>query len=84
MTNIGFEIEKKFFFFGGEFSEEKVKRITREGVRFRVYDASGTCVAQGKFLGDIDALTAFTPIRMAEGDGAIEIRYERGGKFVTL
>lgn len=86
MENIGFEIEGKFFFFGGKdaFSEEKVSRIKSEGVRFRCVDADGCVVSKGRFLGDIDALTAFSPLRVASGDGAIDIQYWRGARYETL
>ena len=85
MENIGFEANSKFFFFGGEFSAEKVERIKNEGVRFLCIDEEEMVVATGRFLGDIDDEIAFRPLDWAEGEfGATEIRYERNGKFVTL
>jgi len=87
MENIGYQIEKKFFFFSGnKFSAEKVERIKNEGVRFLCVDEENAVVATGRFLGDIDDQIAFRPLDWAEAEfGATEIRYERApGKFVTL
>lgn len=85
MENIGFQANNKFFFFGGDFSAEKVERIKNEGVRFLCIDEEEMVVATGRFHGDIDGEIAFRPLDWAEGEfGATEIRYERNGKFVTL